>query len=331
MSITQKITRRILRKAHHLFGDASTLLGFDKSIFNTARGSRILVYHGICEQDPTHFNTLFITAKTLEKHLQLYKKYFNVVSIDDYYRQRFSSDKFNICITFDDGFANNYKYALPLLEQYQLPATFFITAITGAGYDILWNDMLSIAGKLGPKEFTFQSVSYHKNKYNKYVDSEGVALSEKLQIGSFQDKAELIEHLKELTNLHRDKLQTDYWLQMAPDQIEALSASKYVTIGAHGYYHNDLSQVAIADVKKELIQSKIYLEGITGQQITSLAFPYGSYNSTVIEAAKEVGYSKLLGTDPDSDEDEALKQRLTINPFLSPVNQIYATIKGEYY
>ena len=129
-------------------------LRLNQSTIKKARGSRILVYHGICREKPFQFNTLFITIKTLENHLRFYKKYFNIVSLDDYYQQKFSAEKYNICLSFDDGFANNYKYVLPLLEQYEIPAHFFITGIRDTGYDILWNDLLSIANKHGSADLT---------------------------------------------------------------------------------------------------------------------------------------------------------------------------------
>ena len=112
-----------------------------------------------------------------------------------------------------------------------------------------------------------------------------------------------------------------------------MAASPWVTIGAHSCYHNDLARILVDDAAFELKRSKQFLEEITGKEIKSFAFPYGSYSPEVIATAKEAGYTQLLAMDfyNESDcNDNALRERFTVNPFISPVNQMYATITRKY-
>jgi peptidoglycan/xylan/chitin deacetylase (PgdA/CDA1 family) len=334
MSVARKIYSRASRKALNLFGDLLHFAGADKSTYQYARGSRIIVYHGICLDNPTRFNTLFITQKRFEEHLKAYKKHFNVVSLADYYAGRFSTDRFNICLTFDDGFANNYHYALPLLAKYKIPATFFVTAIGATKYDILWNDLLSIAGRLGPVKFKFDNELYYKNRNNKYTGADGVSLNDKLRKTGFDKKARLINLLDPLTGFREETTIKDYWQQMTAEQIRELAASPYASVGSHGYYHNDLCNISAGEAAQELTQSKYYLEKITGTEVNSIAFPYGSYNEEVAALTKAAGYDQLLATEfnsPQHHADPALRERLTINPFISTANQMYANIRGKYY
>jgi peptidoglycan/xylan/chitin deacetylase (PgdA/CDA1 family) len=305
-------------------------LGRGESFLKSAKGARILVYHGVCKDDPLKFNTLFVRYKTFEEQLRLYKKYFNLISLDDFYEQRFSGNRFFLCLTFDDGFANNFNYVLPLLEQYQVPATFFITGIRDAGYDILWNDLFSLGRKFGPRELIFRNERFIKGSDGKYMSLQtGQRLVDLLRFTGFDEKKEILKQL----DCCKKNADTDYWLQMDEEQIKALSASKWVTIGSHSYYHDDLAKIPAFDAEADMIRSKQFLERVTGKEVKAFAFPYGSYSSEVISSAKKAGFAQLLVTEFLSEKDQQypwMRERLTINPFISSINQLYANIRGNY-
>lgn len=330
MAHPRKIFQKPGTRLNNLKRDVLWQLHLDRSRIYKAAGGRILVYHGVCLRDPFRFNTLFIKLKNFERQLQLYKKYFQVISLHDFYQQNFDRGKFAICLTFDDGFANNYKYVWPLLEQYQVPATFFSTAIRKAGYDILWNDVLSIAGRYGKDRFIFKGEEFLKDHTRRYISTTTKkSLNEVLRSTGFEDKAEMMKEFGSLKNL----VNKDYWLQMTEGEIKRMSISKWVTIGSHSYYHNDLAKVAGGELMKDLVQSKNYLEELAGKEIKSLAFPYGSYSEEAKTSAKAAGYSQLLATDflfADDVNDDTMKERFTINPFISNINQMHANIRGDY-
>ena len=312
--------------------DLSWLLGMSKGFFKQARGARLLIYHGICLKDHTRFNPIFLSNRIFEEHLKFYKKYFHLVSLEEYYTGQFNKDRFNICITFDDGYANNLKYVLPLMEKYQVPVCFFITAIRKAGYDILWNDFLGIVTKYGPEQLMYQNKQFRKDKFGRYASVEtGITLVDYLKENGFSKKEEMIRQLKPLfkPGTHED----DYWLQMTEEEIKKLSTSKFATIGSHGYFHNRMDKLPIESATEEMRVSKQFLEGITGKEITSFAFPYGNYSRSIVEVAKKIGYKQLLAMDffyQEDSNDPALRERLTVNPFISVNNQMHAIVTGQY-
>jgi peptidoglycan/xylan/chitin deacetylase (PgdA/CDA1 family) len=335
MTLPQRIRSKLSRETKYWCRDIGHLLGFDEKFYRNARGSRIMIYHGICLKDHTRFNPIFLRLKTFEQHLQFYQKYFNVVSLDDFYQERFSHDKFNICITFDDGYANNHKYVLSLLHKYQLPATFFVTAIRETGFDILWNDFLGIVSKYGPAKLLYKNERFYKGLFNKYIsEKSGESMAEMLRSGGFDIKAEMMKILYPLAPYRENKPNdADYWLQMTTEQIRDLSSSTFASIGSHGYYHNDLARIGIHDAADEMVRSRQYLENITGQPVNSLAFPYGTYTRDVVETAKNAGYSQLLCMDfhfAEDYSDPMMKERFTVNPFINTLNQMHATITGSY-
>lgn len=314
--------------------DLGNLWGGNLRFLKEARGARIIVYHGICEKDPLRYNNSFVTRKVFEQHLQYYRKHFNVLSLNDYFEQRFSNDRFNICITFDDGYANNYKYAFPLLKQYEMPAAFFITGIRDAGRDILWNDFLAMVSKYGPEQLNLNGTRYRKNKYAQYVsEADGLRLSHLLREGGFENKARMMDSLAGLFVFREKADEDDFWRQLTEQQLAEMSASPLVTIGCHGYYHTDLARLTLAEAGDEIQRSRSWLQQVTGQPVHAIAFPYGSYTREVVSAAKKAGFNQLLALDfyfSEDASDPALRERFVVNPYISTTNQMIATIKRTY-
>ncbi len=334
MSFLSKISSKISHSVVMALRELKAMPGFYSRFYKEARGARILIYHGVCLENHTRFNTLFVIKKTFEAQLQFYKKHFHIVSLDDFYKKNFKEDRFNICITFDDGFANNYKYVVPLLEKYKVPATFFVTAIRHAEYDILWNDFLTIASVSGPNHFVFGNEMFKKNSRNTYISSiTKKTLSETLKQYGFDAKKKMMALLEPYASFKQKKELEDYWLQMTNEEIKKAAASPFVTIGSHSYYHNDLAKISSIEVSYELRESKTFLESLIKKPVNLIAFPYGSYSPAVITEAVKAGYDQLLATEfiyPEDKYNSLMRERMGINPFISVTNQMLGIIKGNY-
>ena len=128
----------------------------------------------------------------------------------------------------------------------------------------------------------------------------------------------------EKVDIDKDEL-LDYWKLMDEEQIKEVSESKFVSIGSHGWYHNNLANINKNDAEKEIIKSKKYLESITKKEINSIAYPDGSYSSSLIEIAEKFGFKSQLVVQYHFDEDKTdnrIENRYGIYTVFSWCNQL---------
>jgi len=72
---------------------------------------------------------------------------------------------------------------------------------------------------------------------------------------------------------------------------EIIELSKDFEIGAHTMTHPRLTKVSKEEAQKEIVDSKKYLEQLTGKEIKSFCYPGGDYNKEVKDLVKEAGFN----------------------------------------
>ncbi|MEW6556089.1 MAG: polysaccharide deacetylase family protein [Elusimicrobiota bacterium] len=104
-------------------------------MFNHQPKFTILMYHSV---NPEHPDS--ILPAEFEKQIQFLTSNYQILSVTDFFN--FQTNGGGIAITFDDGYEDNFYYALPILKKYNCPATFFIcTGFVSKELDITknWN------------------------------------------------------------------------------------------------------------------------------------------------------------------------------------------------
>jgi len=94
------------------------------------------------------------------------------------------------------------------------------------------------------------------------------------------------------------------WNSKSPDSavplmdvaaIRALQVDGF-SLGSHSMSHLRLTDLAIDQAKKEIIESKHILENQFGIPITAFAYPYGAVNQTIRNLVEEAGYQSACST-----------------------------------
>jgi hypothetical protein len=175
-----------------------------------------------------------------------------------------------------------------------------------------------------------EGVEYCKRQDGKYQSSlTRSLLADELRLKDFNSKIEMID----LLYSYKQRAGDEYYLQMTESEIRKLSESKWVTIGSHSYFHSDLSKLSAIMASEELINSRKFLEKTIDKEVNAFAFPYGSYTKEILNETKKAGYTKILAGKflfQEDAEEPTLRERFTINPFISNINQLYANIRGRY-
>lgn len=197
-------------------------------------------------------------------------------------------------VTFDDGFANNYEIAAPILFDLKIPATFYATTGFIGTDNASWIDLL---------EYAFENIRRIDFKHPLFGGEVSASSdSEKIKVLQFaRDKMKNSAEIdvygvasEILKQLGIDKIIPDPYLdkKMSWDQLRRLGSEDLFEIGGHGHTHRILSHLEDGELQKEIDASIDCLENNLSGRIRHYSYPEGlkhCFSEKVISALKKRG------------------------------------------
>lgn len=252
----------------------------------------ILMYHRVGPWKDVWSSPLLVTASDFEEHIKYLKKEYVILSLDEL-AQHIGEQKplpeRAVIITFDDGYKDNYTYAYPILKEYGVPATIFVTTgYIGSG-DLFWWDKvryviqhttLQAVELDGLGAFSLRSTAERLRSI--------MTIQAKVKEFPEQEKSILVKRLVSMldvnipANLGKE-------LILSWDEIREMS-NNGIAIGAHTVSHVILTKVSSERAKSEITQSKRDIEERLQQPCTTFSYPNGDYSSETIRFLKKEGF-----------------------------------------
>lgn len=261
-----------------------------------------LFYHRINTLE-SDYHQLCVSPGNFRQQMQYLKEHYLVARFEEDWNLL---DSDAVAITFDDGYLDNLEFALPVLEELQIPATIFVSTGTMNQLRELWWDELEyllFVGEHIPKCFRLDD-----DEFGYMWDTDGLAHRENfyksmhhlmknfISPGKREMWMEQLWHWRGVKKTVRKENTT-----LSEEECRRLAKSEMVSIGAHTVNHPSLAVLSRTEQKIEIKDSIDRLSEILGERVTLFSYPFGSYrvdyNEDSMEICQDCGIVKAASTD----------------------------------
>jgi len=229
----------------------------------------------------------------------------DIISLDEMHQRMVSGNHKRrfICVTFDDGYRDNLRWAFPLLKKYEVPFALYVpTSFPDRLGELWWVALEAVIARNSRIGLTvdgkdrFFECGTVREKRQLYAEIYG-------WLRNMKSEAELRRVVRDLAARHgvdmglvcEDECMT--W-----DEIGEMAADSLCTIGAHTVNHMMLKKLDTDQaVRAEMEMSRSVIEAALGRRPQHLAYPVGDPTSAgprEFRIAAELGFKTAVTTRP---------------------------------
>jgi peptidoglycan/xylan/chitin deacetylase (PgdA/CDA1 family) len=267
-------------------------------------GAAILMYHSILDDPPSVANSLggmIHTLAVFEGQMELIAREFNPVSMDQvarFVRGEQDLPERPVAVTFDDGYTDNYRTAMPILDRVGLPGAFYATVDCVENRRLPW-----------PSRLRF---SFRTTKKGKWTDGAGKTWG--LESEQDQERAYLAvcDHVAQLAGPAQERLvhqiesdldaklsEDSGQLMMTWEQLRTLVQHGHI-VGSHTMTHPNLAHLGIGDARWELVESKKRMEAQMTTKVAHFSYPcpalFPNWTDQTAKESQRAGYETAVTT-----------------------------------
>ena len=258
---------------------------------------KILCYHGVTAEKNhriVNFNKKHIKKNIFEKQMKLLRKKYNPISIKKVFNNLKNKVPFNekdVCVTFDDGFENNFKVATKILSKYKIPAIFYICPEIIDKQEMFWVDKIEAT-------ISFCKKSKIELKFKNYFFKHNIS-SVKLKINAIKkfkkickslrdkDKDQIINELIKITDVIPRSNMSPLYKVANWEQIKKTAKNQLFDIGGHSLRHAIFTNMSLKAAKEDIINTKKMIYKRTGFRVKHFSYPEGKCNPKIIKLMKK--------------------------------------------
>lgn len=285
-------------------------------------------YHYIRKNFNAKYPSIFgITPDGYRKQLMLLKNQGDFIEpnylVENLKEVLESKDNYFL-ITFDDGLKEQFENALPILDELNFPAIFFINSINHVEKKVSLAHKIHLVRSVISTEVLFENLVkdtnrslnqqevHHAHQFYRFDNHQSAKLKYFLNV--LLDSTAQEKFINGIFTKNFDENEVLENLYMDTDEIQQLIKRGF--IGSHTHTHLPLGIYGKETITHELETTKKYLENIGGVAIKYVSYPYGTREAAteeVGELAKQVGYKIGFTTKPGLNN--GLNNPLLLNRF----------------
>lgn len=284
-----------------LFKKSFLLFGGDALLRAINRTPRILFWHGVDQRVDPDVEQEIIDVGVFKQQIEYLNKHYDIISIEEFDR-RYKFREFTgreVVLTFDDGYANNLYVVAPILKQWNLPFTVFISSEhieTGLLFPTSVNRIISKGSSLKRLFLPSRDLEF---PLNTAVDKRQTcdAISQLLKTLTVDEVKNITKDLvNNVSESEWDALKYRYKSvrPMTWNEVRDLSDIG-ATIGSHCKWHICChNHQPETEIKSQLQESKLQIESHLQKECRFFAYPNGDYtdfSNCIVKGVYALGFS----------------------------------------